>query len=102
MNECSKLEVVQSLIDQLEAEEIPDDYDRGNLSYNEILADIRHTYTNYEELLYELPECVGCTWNVGEEGIECPNATLAHDQLKWAARSLAESIYMEWLKKRKK
>lgn len=99
--QCEKVEAAKSLIEELSATEIPENYDPGELNYDEILANIRHEFTNCDELYWAIPDCDICTWDVSEEGYECPEATYAHDEIKWAAKGLAEKIYREWLDKRK-
>lgn len=86
---------------------VPDDYDPGDFSLNEVLADIRHEYTNYEGLLHSLPLCAasepdwpGCSeecpfyhelWEC-----KCPYLDQVHHDLKWAAKEVARILYEEW------
>ena len=84
-------------------------YEPTPMPYNVILAEIRHEYTNYEDLLYELPLCpcadIPCERGGTDDcpcrdGQECQFAQAAHESLKWAAKGLAEQIYREWVEKR--
>lgn len=95
--DCPKMKAVDKLVERLEAHEIPDGYEPGDWYYNQILAEIRHEYTNYDELLWELPDCPDCPEEVRGE---CEGVYLSHDALKWEAKNLAHSIYQEWLKAR--
>jgi hypothetical protein len=100
MEECVILITAESLVSQVQAEGLPNDFEPGDFPYRVILADIRHNYTNYESLLAELPqECQLCQWS--EEGVECISRTMAHDLLKWEANGAAEGLYDEWLERRR-
>lgn len=108
------VEKAHKLAHRLEAKgPLPDDYKPEEL-YNVILADIRHEYTNYEDLLNELPLCestepdwhgcdLACPFRIqgdgGDSECECPYSEQAHDELKWAAKGLAERLYGEWISK---
>jgi hypothetical protein len=109
---CAMVETAERLAKEIEAEKIPDDFKSDSLHEDEILAEIRHEYTNYDTLLYMLPLCVDM-WNENpsyckkvakerhmEEDQECPLAVEAHDILKWKAKEKARIVYSEWLKKR--
>jgi hypothetical protein len=81
---------------------IPDDYDPSELWCPQILAQIRHEFTNYEELLHDLPMCVDhwdaggeCVWDA-ETGLDCPLASQAHDIIKWAANRVASAEFDRW------
>ena len=100
---CQIVEVAKELVGQVEAQELPSDFDPGDLWYDEILAVIRHEYTNYEELLNKLPLCVDiwdagqCVWQSEDDfDLECPFEREAHDLLKWAAKDAAEEVYQRW------
>ena len=58
MKKCNIVALASDLVSKVWVEELPDDFEPGDLSYNEILANIRHEYTNYQELLWDLPICV--------------------------------------------
>ena len=102
------IEKAEELVDRLEAKgSLPDDYKPEEL-YNVTLADIRHEYTNYEDLLHELPLCpcvdVPCdkagTYDCPcYEGSPCESEYAAHETLKWPAKVLAERLYGEWRRK---
>ena len=101
---CQIVEVANELVARLEVQELPEDFDPGDLWYKQILANIRHEFTNYEGLLHELPLCVDF-WDAGGEctaeiSLECPLQQEAHDLLKWAANDMAKEVYQKWLEKR--
>ena len=107
---CPLVEKAESLVSQIEAQELPDiesmasslfePSDWGNWSYNQILAHIRHEYTNYEKLLDELPSCpADCNGLVDEQ--ECIQRIIAHDTLKWAAKEAAAEAYQHLLDRQK-
>lgn len=98
-------EAGKSLVTKLEGYNIPDDFDPLDLSYNEIIANIRHQYTNYENILFELHLCVEY-WDRGgycphdnEDG-GCILISETHDNLKWAAKEIAKDSYQEWLERK--
>ena len=103
MNECDIVNVASELSEQLIVQELPLNYSPSDEEYNAILAEIRHTYTNYEELLWELDaycsnrweEEKPCSWDT-DSGMGCLLALKAHDTLKWAAKNLAEGAYERW------
>jgi hypothetical protein len=105
---CEAEKIATAFSRQLVVQELPEGFDSGNLSYNEVLAGIRHEYTNYESLLYEMQEalnCLGraeagdpCPVNPEEEDV-CSLELQAHDILKWAAKSLAEEAHRRWREK---
>ena len=106
MAKCDAERIAEALLAQLVVQELPEDYDPGDLSYNEVLAYIRHEYTNYQSLLWEMQEtvdCCGCAENPcscdPEEGYECLSQLQAHDILKWAAKGVAEEAYARWREK---
>jgi hypothetical protein len=114
MKKCNIVKIASDLVSKIWAEELPDDFEPGDLSYNEILANIRHEYTNYQELLWELPFCedmwkenrsyckkVAIEYRLASIG-ECPFLREAHDILKWDAKEKAEQVYSRWLEKNKK
>ena len=106
--------IAEDLVNKLEGEIIPSDYEPGDYEYAQILAEIRHTYTNYEELLMEMDQMANCIeyyhsgniCSIGEfawdnlDG-ECDPKQFAHDTLKWAARDLAKELYNDWLESHK-
>lgn len=100
---CRIVEVAESLVGEIEAYELPPDFDPGDLYYNEILANLRHEYTNYEPILWSLPSCSDhweqggeCVWDY-ESDYECHLSREAHDLLKWAAKDAAAEVYQRWL-----
>ena len=76
---CQIVEVANQLASQANVtSRIPPDYDPSELWYEQIRAEIRHEFTNYEQLLHELPICADhwdaggeCVWDA-ESGLECP------------------------------
>ena len=51
MKKCNIVDKASDLASEVWAEELPDDFVPGDLSYDELLANIRHEFTNYQELL---------------------------------------------------
>jgi hypothetical protein len=106
MKKCNIVDKASDLASEVWAEELPDNFEPGDLYYNEILANIRHEFTNYQELLWQLPLCVDfenpdyCE-KVTIEGYGCPLQKEAHDIIKWSAKEKAEQIYSKWLEKKK-
>ena len=106
MKKCNIVDKASDLASEVWAEELPDNFEPGDLYYNEILANIRHEFTNYQELLWQLPLCVDfenpdyCE-KVTIEGYGCPLQEEAHDIIKWSAKEKAEQIYSKWLEKKK-
>ena len=104
MKKCNIVAIASDLASKVEAPELPSDFEPGDLYYNEILANIRHEYTNYEKLLWQLPLCIDfknpdyCE-KVTIEGYGCPLQKEAHDIIKWSAKEKAEQIYSRWLEK---
>lgn len=106
-------QLVKLLMHQIKAADLPDDYSPGDSSYPEILANIRHEYTNYEELLNCLNEklinietgdsfCWTCPiGNLDEDRPECVLEQSAHDELKYATKAKAKEIYQHWLDNKK-
>jgi hypothetical protein len=108
---CPVLEAAKSLVGDVQGTLPPCDWQPVGYIYNQVLAELRHEYTNYETLLSSLPVCVDL-WDSGEcpdnprtwseemcldsEGEECMLAKEAHDMLKWAARDEAEQVYRAW------
>jgi len=108
---CNIVALASDLVSKAWAKELPDDFEPGDLSDDQILANIRHEYTNYQELLQELPLCVDfenqayCKKIIGRgylDGDECPLLQEAHDVIKWGAKEKAEQVYSSWLEKKKK
>lgn len=107
------VEKAHKLAHRLEANRsLPDDYKPQEL-YNATLAEIRHEYTNYEDLLNELPLCgcaeldwpgcdPSCPFLIQEDWgavCECPYSEQIHNELKCAAKELAERLHRECLSK---
>jgi hypothetical protein len=100
---CRIVDVAERLASQVNMTcEIPPNYDPSNLWYRQVIAEIRHEFTNYEQLLEELPLCVDhvaaggeCVWDT-EAGLECSLAEEAHKIIKWAANRVAEAEYDKW------
>jgi hypothetical protein len=98
--ELGIVDTAEDLAKQIEGIPLPADYDTSGLGYRQILASIRHEYTNYETLLYELPDCIPL-WHAGkcphanteDSEDECPLRCLAHDILKQAGKEEAARIY---------
>ena len=105
------VEKAKELVLELAPIELPPDFKldgpefSGHVPYPKRIAKIRHEYTNYEELLSELPLCVD-NWqdeearllclSVTEDGKECPHDEEAHDLLKRAATDLARDIHQKY------
>ena len=67
--DCLRLEVAEQLENQVEGHEIPSDFEPGDIFDNEVLANIRHEYTNYEELLSVLPpQCIIRAMPISDSG----------------------------------
>jgi len=107
---CLVIKQAEERVSEIKAHDLPTDFDPGDMSYNEILAHVRHEFTNYEALLFTLPPCAvlwghreyGCIQKLGSNVSEndCPWEQEAHDLLKWAAKGAAEEVYQAWLKTR--
>ena len=106
---CKIVEVAKALVSEIEAQELPADFEPGWVRYNQIIAGIRHEYTNYDQLLDRLPLCVDLWERNGTEYCNqqlefpedsCPLKDEAHDLLKWAAKAAAVEAYSGWLEKR--
>jgi hypothetical protein len=102
---CLVVELAEELVSQIEAQELPPDFEPGDLHYRQILAHIRHEYTNYEQLLWKFPICVD-HWEQGgmcdldtDTGEPCIRMQEAHDLLKWKAKDAAAATYAEWCEK---
>ncbi len=101
--------IALSLTEQVEAYELTDNFDPSDLWYGQIIAHIRHEYTNYENLLHKLPSCTMyiseggiCGWDFDKkEDGGCPLVEFAHYILKREANSHARNVYDNWLRKRK-
>ena len=104
MKTCRIVEMAEEWVSEIEAETLPQDFERGDEPYKLMLARIRHGYTNYMELLRELPDCpADCgdrSWPL-DEG-ECFQREEARDILKRPARDEAEAAYHQWLDTRNK
>lgn len=102
--DCPVVQIAGDLTRQIEARELPEDFDPGDMPYNLLLPHIRHEYTNYGELLHDLPSCVEL-WDQGikcyseGESKECNLMREARDILKRAAKDAAEKIYLKWERK---
>jgi hypothetical protein len=102
--ECPVVQIAGDLARQIEAQELPEDFDSGDMSYNLLLPHIRHEYTNCGKLLRDLPLCAdlrdqGIECYFEGEGKECPSMRKARDILKRAAKDAAEEIYLKWERK---
>ena len=93
------VKVARQLTGQLEGIELPEDYDNGELSYPQIIADVRHNYTNYDDVLRMLPLCVDvwasngiCNWDM-ETDDECCLFTQAHDLIQRKANEIAKDLF---------
>ncbi len=99
LTSCDVTETAGRLSLQLEAQAIPDDYDPVG-AYWQIIANVRHSFTNYDTLLAALPDCpLECPIaesNGDLTGQSCANYDLAHDILKTEARRLAMNLYRAW------
>lgn len=102
--DCPVVQIAGDLARQIEAQELPEDFDLGDMPYNLLLPHIRHEYTNYGELLRDLPLCADL-WDQGiecyfeGESEECRLMREARDILKRAAKDAAEEIYLRWERK---
>ena len=102
--ECPVVQIAGDLARQIEAQELPEDFNPGDMSYNLLLPHIRHEYTNYGELLRDFPLCADL-WDQGikcyseGESQECHLMREARDILKRAAKDAAEEIYLKWERK---
>jgi hypothetical protein len=95
---CWILVAARASVQKLEGYTIPDDFNPEDIAYDQIIAHVRHEFTNYVKLLMDFPnECPVCTWNNDEEGCECISITEARDILKEEARSIAVGFYNQWL-----
>jgi hypothetical protein len=102
--DCPVVQIAGDLACQIEAQELPEDFDPGDMPYNLLLPHIRHEYTNYGELSRDLPLCADL-WDQGikcypeGEGEECNLMHEARDILKRAAKDAATEIYFKWERK---
>jgi hypothetical protein len=102
--ECPVVQIAGDLARQIEAQELPEDFNLGDMSYNLLLPHICHEYTNYGELLRDFPLCADL-WDQGikcyyeGESEECHLMRKARDILKRAAKDAAEEIYLKWERK---
>jgi hypothetical protein len=92
------VEAAKRLVSKIEVHELPDYFAVDDLYYRQLLAHVRHVYTNYDQLLGELPSCADY-WAQGgfcphdfDDWEECPLIIKAHDVLKWAATAKAEQL----------
>jgi hypothetical protein len=93
--ECPIIDLAWELSEQVEIGDIPSDSDAGDMWYNQVLAHLRHGYTNYEELLLSLNACCHSNWQ--DCGPDCLDKEIAHGILKQAAKRVADLAYTEWL-----
>lgn len=103
---CPMEIAAEALRHKIEAQELPNEpIDWGDWSYNQIVAHVRHEYTNYERLLEKLPDCpieFECeSFDAFGDGI-CLHREIAHETLKWEAKSKAEIVYARWLERQRK
>jgi len=95
--ELGIVEAAKRLVLKIEVSELPDYFAVGDLYYRQLLAHVRHAYTNYDELSGELPSSAGYQAQGGfcphdfDKG-ECWLRTEAHDILKWGATAEAERL----------
>jgi len=99
---CPVLVAAERLSKSVQGADLPADWAPSEELYeDEILANIRHEHTNYEQLLNRLPLCADewdagrCHWDYETDG-PCLLQEEAHDTLKWAAKNCAERLYKQW------
>lgn len=103
---CEVLDLARELLGTLDGYALPADWRPDSEWYNEILAEVRHAYTNYEESLRSLPLCTNeieagrCTWDPEQESW-CSIKAQAHDLLKRAAKDIAAKLYQAWQEQQK-
>jgi hypothetical protein len=95
--------MAKRLAKQVKGHGLGPDFDAGDLDYDRILARVRHHYTNYEALLWQLPTCVDF-WESGSEcdwdpraGQPCILEKEARELLKQTATEVAAEAYQRWL-----
>lgn len=111
MRECPlKInDIAWQLAEKLEGSDLPPDYEPADDQYLQIIANIRHEYTNYEELLYALSAYTTGACPVyfisGEihpdcEEEQCAQLDMAHDILKSEAKKIAVQLFDKWSRTR--
>jgi hypothetical protein len=104
---------VSRLASQIEARDLPIDFDPGDLTWNENLVRIGHLYTNHDALSGQLQDWLAEAWERGDACCDrrgsqrcrsselgcpcCPSRWLAQEKLSEAARAAAEPVYQKWL-----
>ena len=100
--ELGIVEAARRLVSKIEVSAVPGYFAVGDLYYRQLLAHVRHTYTNYGELRDALPSCAHYRAQGGfcphdfEKGV-CWLRTEAHDILEWAATTEAERLLKEYV-----
>lgn len=110
------VEHARGLASQLEARDLPVDFEPAAVGWDQNVLRIAQAYTNYEALSDQLREWVVETWqdvdvscerraNALElhselECIDCPHHWLAQQELSGAAQAASERLYQTWLAKR--
>ena len=101
---------------QIEARDLPPDFDPADLSWDQNVSRIAREYTNYETLSRQLQDWLIQAWQDGDvpcehcatesdeeielESLECPNHWLAQRELSKAAWAASEGMYRTWLARR--
>lgn len=107
---CPVIEMKDNLLSRLEVYELPSDFRPSTHKLFNLQVQLRHRYTNYEELLgYEGLEglCIEhienggeCTYSVDENDdprwIGCPALSEIYNALKWTATDKALEAYERW------
>ena len=99
---CGVEEIVNELIEHVEGTELPEDFDHAG-EFHPLVAHIRHTYTNYDDLGEQLSKhCFDydtgavnekCTRD-SEEASECEFCLVARYRLRQAAKGKAIALYL--------
>lgn len=103
----------RKLASQIEARDLPIDFDPGGLSWNQNLLRIARDYTNHDALFARFEDWVTTVCQQGEvdcdfraasvcgnSELKCPCCSerwLAEQELAQAARAAAERVYQTWL-----
>jgi hypothetical protein len=110
------VEKVRRLASQIEAQDLPLDFDPAGLSWKRNLRRIARRYTNHDALSRQLEDWLVSAskdreapcepdvtdWIAGSEleCPDCPNHWLARQVLSKAAQAIAERKYQTWLARR--
>jgi hypothetical protein len=110
------VEHARGLASQIEARDLPLDFDPAGVGWDQNVLRIAREYTNYEVLSDQLQEWLVETWQDGDVSCErcanpldlhlelecpdCPHHWLAQQELSKAARVASERLYQTWLAKR--